>query len=87
MAHSRISIFGMYMISLGKIWMCQEIKKKILDRLLPKSDTHTFTLESSSLNRYDSSIIKKFSCVFPSNESSPLRKKTPITRNEDFLWA
>ena len=29
---------GMHMNSLGKNWMCQEITKKILELLLPKSD-------------------------------------------------
>ena len=80
--------YGMHMISLGKNWMCQEITKKILDLLSPKSDNLPIPLywkaphSTDTTPRYSSNSTV---CSLVMNQH-PLRKKTPTTRNEDFLW-
>jgi len=71
----------------GKNWMCQEITKKILDLVLPKSNNLPMTLYWKALHSMDT--ISQYSrnsagCSLVMNQR-PLRKKTPATRNEDFF--
>jgi len=78
---------GMHMNSLGKNWMCQEITKKILDLLSPKSDNLHITLDlkvphsTDTTPQYSSNSTV---CSLVMNRR-PLREKTPTTRNEDFF--
>ena len=77
----------MHMNSLGKTRICQEITKKILDLLSPKSDNLPMCWKAphstDTTSKYSSNLTV---CFLVMNER-PLRKKTPTTRNEDFLWA
>jgi len=69
--------------------MCQEMTKDILDMLSPKSDNLPILLHwkaphsTDTTPQYSSSSIV---CSLVMNQR-PLRKNTPTTRNEDFLWA
>ena len=79
---------GMHMNSLRKKWMCQDITKKILDLLSPESDNLPIPLywkapHSTDTTKYSSNSAV---CSLVMNQR-PLRKKTPTTKNEDFLWA
>jgi len=81
---------GMHINSLGKNWMGQEITKKILDLLLPKSDNVPIPLYRKATNSTDTTpqySSNSTVCSLVMNQC-PLRTKTPTTRNEDFfLWA
>jgi hypothetical protein len=75
------------MNSLEKKWMSQEITKKILNLLLPKSDNiyiplyRKATHSTGTTPQYSSNSTV---CSLVMNQR-PLRVKTPTTRNEDFF--
>jgi len=69
--------------------MCQEITKKIFDLLSPKSDNLPIPLHWKALHSTDATpqYSSNSTVCFLVMNQRPLRKKTPTTRNEDFLWA
>jgi len=80
---------GMHINSLGKNWMCQEITKKFLDLLSPKSNNLTIPLYWKVPHLTDTTTqcsSNSTVCSLVMNQR-PLRKKTPTKRNEYFLWA
>ena len=79
---------GMHMNSFGKNWMCQEITKKILDLLSPKSNNlpiPSYWKAPHSTDATTQCSINSTVCSLVMNQR-PLRKKTPTTKNEVFLW-
>ena len=80
---------GMHMNSLWKNWMCQEIAKKILVLLSPKSNNLPILLYWKVPHSTDTTTecsSNSIVCSLVMNQR-PLRKKTPTTRNEYFVWA
>jgi len=80
---------GMHMNSLGKNWMCHEITKKILGLLSPKGNNLPTPLYWKASHPTDTTpqySSNSTVCSLVMNQR-PLRKKTPTTRTEDFLWA
>jgi len=78
---------GMHMNSLQNKWMNQEITKKILDLLLPKSDNMSIPLYRKA--SHSTLTTPQYSsnspvCSLVMNQH-PLRVKTSTTRNEEFF--
>ena len=77
---------GMHMNSLGKNWMCQEITKKILDLLSPRSNNLPIPLYWKAPHSADTTPqCSSNSTVCSLVMNRPLRKKTPTTRKEHFF--